>query len=112
MPFEIDGKPYWHHYLEIGGELMPMDDLDVWTEAHYATDNQVALTRIDDETVVSTVFLGLNHSPEPGPPLIYETLLHGPEGFAPPRIDEYRYFTRAEAREGHEKVVADLKENG
>lgn len=111
MPFDYDGKPYWLHYLEIGGELLPMDDHDLWCESHYAADNRVARTDIGEVTV-STVFLGLNLSFEPGPPLIYETLIVGPEGYAPPRIDEYRYFTREEARKGHEKVVADLEENG
>ena len=106
---KIDGKPYWHHYLEIGGELMPMDDLETWTLVHYAADNQVALTTLEDgETMVSTVFLGLNHSPEPGPPLIYETMICGPAGCVQPGGEYFRYYTREEALEGHVKVVEDL----
>lgn len=46
---------------------------------------------------VSTVWLGLNHAYDDGPPLIFETMVFGGP------MDEYmeRYTTEAQAREGH-----------
>lgn len=30
MTREIDGQPYWHHYLEVGGELLPCESVFVF----------------------------------------------------------------------------------
>lgn len=61
---------------------------------------------------ISTVFLGLDHSWEEGPPVLFETMIFGGEH------DMYqdRYCTWEEAEEGHKKAVnlvtTKLLENG
>lgn len=49
---------------------------------------------------VSTVYLGLNHAWDGGPPLIFETMIFGGEhdGF------QERYSTREQAEEGHKRA--------
>jgi len=61
---------------------------------------QIARDEIGD-VVVSTVWLGLNHSIGDGPPLIFETMIFGGEH------DEYqeRYSTVERAREGHRRAI-------
>jgi hypothetical protein len=62
---------------------------------------------------VSTVHLGLNHQFGEGPPLIFETMVFGADGNEITSfMDLYcdRYSTEAEARAGHERVVAAVKD--
>ena len=59
------------------------------------------------DTRVSTVWLGIDHGYGGGPPIIFETMVFSP-------IEEwdgvsYRYTTHAEAVEGHQMVVAELR---
>lgn len=56
-------------------------------------------------TVVSTVWLGVNHQHFDGPPLIFETATFDPEGDV---LD--RYSTEAEALVGHATVVRRLQD--
>ena len=58
---------------------------------------RVALTERDDIRV-STVYLGLNHAWDDGPPLIFETMIFG----GPHDEQQWRYSTEAEAIEGHQ----------
>lgn len=53
---------------------------------------------------VSTVFLGINHRWSEGPPLIFETMIFGPEGWG----EEYceRYSTEVQALAGHDQALA------
>jgi len=70
--------------------------------------NQTNLSEKGEEVLVSTVFLGLDHSfglnKEKGP-LIFETMIFGG------RYDQYqmRYHTYKEAQEAHYKIVDCLK---
>lgn len=64
---------------------------------------QVAVTRLDAARFISTIWLGLNHSWDDGPPLIFETM-----GFG--RRDTFlqrRYATIEEARAGHAEAVRE-----
>ncbi len=59
------------------------------------------------DVLVSTVWLGWDHSMGMGgPPLIFETMV-----FGLPKWDGYtdRYSTEAEAIEGHERVLAEVR---
>lgn len=62
----------------------------------------VRLTDIDEETHVSTVFLGLNYRYREGPPLVFETLIFGgpKDGYGD------RSSTWEEAEESHKRAVA------
>lgn len=55
---------------------------------------------------VSTVWMGIDHQHDDGPPLIFETMAF-PEGSFDEAAQE-RYATEAEAEQGHTAVVATL----
>ena len=56
------------------------------------------------DTMVSTVFLGLNHQFGDGPPLLFETMIFGPADQE--REHQWRYSTWEQAEEGHKKAMA------
>lgn len=56
------------------------------------------------ETIISTVFLGVNHQFGDGPPLLWETLALRPDR----TLVVERYSTLADAVEGHRAAVAKL----
>lgn len=68
----------------------------------FETDDEkiVQQTRGEDGTLVSTVWLGINHNWGKGPPLIFETMVFGGDH------DGYqeRHSTETEAIEGHEEA--------
>jgi hypothetical protein len=65
---------------------------------------RVAISQIG-EWRVSTVFLALDHAFGDGPPVLWETMVFGPEPW-----DDWtmRYTSKAEAQAGHALVVESL----
>lgn len=64
---------------------------------------------------VSTVFLGLNHAYDDGPPLLYETMVFGLDEEGDRDWSEremHRYTGPLAALEGHERVVRRLSRWG
>lgn len=63
--------------------------------------------------LISTVWLGIDHSWRAGPPIIFETMVFVDEAWSEDdsQIDEYqdRYSTEAEAIDGHRNVVGMVK---
>ena len=58
-----------------------------------------------DQWTVSTVFLSVDHRFGSGPPVLWETMVFGPE----PWTDwQDRYTSRADAEAGHKQVVARI----
>lgn len=53
------------------------------------------------EVTVSTVFLGINHQFQDGPPILWETLVFGPKD----ELDGRRYTSREAAIIGHNLFV-------
>ncbi|MGL5937042.1 MAG: hypothetical protein ACRCZI_15630 [Cetobacterium sp.] len=95
------------HFILDGGEVRAVDLLTwaAWFESH-TEDRVIALTVVQPEIKVSTVFLGLDHSFRmTGPPLIFETMVFG--GFLDQ--EQVRYATIAEARAGHFAMVERVK---
>ncbi len=89
------------HYILEGREVIPVD-LMTWAAWFENFENRrVALTKIDDEVSVSTVFLGLDHSFGDGPPLLFESLVLGGDDDE----DMDRYSTYDEAEAGHAAMV-------
>lgn len=63
-------------------------------------------TQITDDLEVSTVWLGLDHRFfGTGPPLIWETMIFG----GAHDEDQWRYSTRGEAFDDHERIVRALR---
>ena len=90
-------------YILQGHVAIEVGDLFEWARWYETADRQVALTRISDDVVVSTVFRGLGHSFGDGPPLLFETLVFtdGEGG------EMRRYATWEEAEAGHAAVVKE-----
>lgn len=90
-------------YILCGQEPVPCDDLIEWARWFEASIHvrAVAKTTVGDARV-STVFLGLDHRFDAGPPLLFETLVF--DGPLDGEMD--RYSTWAEAQCGHDAMVA------
>lgn len=103
------------YILNAEGDAVSCEDLMTWAAwfkraSEPRTDGQcdrhVAVSlrgEPGNEHRISTVFLGINHRFVPGPPLLFETMIFGPDGNA----DDYqeRYETRFEALIGHAIAV-------
>jgi hypothetical protein len=88
----------------------PIADVLEWARLFETMDRRVALDDVvcgDGSVRISTVFLGLDHNWDGGPPLIFETMCFG----GPPPVDQWqtRYSTEEQARAGHQKVVDALR---
>lgn len=75
--------------------------LDEWAAA-FGAPRHVGNTQVGEQWV-STVWLGLDHGFGGGPSLIFETLVF------PLQERMERYATKAEAEEGHARIVAELE---
>lgn len=92
-------------YILEGKSVRPVDSLKEWAEWFEKSDRKVERTTVG-EADVSTVFLGLDHSFGDGPPVLFETMIFGGEHDQ----DQWRYCTKQEAIEGHNRIVKQLKE--
>ena len=92
-------------YILDGHTPVETTDLVEYSEWWATADRKVARTRISEDVEVSTVFLGTNHSIlQPGPPILFETLVLGGERAG----DMRRYATWDEAAAGHEEECVRL----
>lgn len=57
-------------------------------------------------TMISTVFLGLDHNHGHGPPVLYETMIFGNKRY---EDEQWRYYTLSEAKIGHEHAVQKVE---
>jgi hypothetical protein len=103
------------NYIEVDGKPVEASSTLEWARWFESSDRQVALTRIEDR-LVSTVFLGVDHSWGHGPPVLYETTVFSIDSNGVTinqEIDVARYCTREEALSGHDEMVKDvLKDKG
>jgi hypothetical protein len=106
----MDWPLYW---LFKDGQVKPVFDLTDWASRRKTaiedSDGWVAWARVADDRIseerglrVSTVFLGMNHSYDGGPPLLFETMVFRLDEFEEFDID--RYATYQEALMGHEEM--------
>jgi hypothetical protein len=77
-------------------------DQDTWARWVTTTDRQVARTAVAPDSLVSTVFLGLDHNWGDGPRQLFETMVFG----GPLDQECVRYATWAQAEAGHQAMVA------
>jgi hypothetical protein len=91
-------------YILDGRTPVKCDDLMEWALWFEAADRHVKLTEQGD-VMISTVFLGIDHSWGRGPPVVFETMVFGvPELHG----DIERYRTWSEAEAGHDRWVAKV----
>lgn len=97
-----------YYILDDAGEPQAVDDLMAWARWRESAGDSWIVRKTDvDGAEVSTVFLAQDHRYfGESQPLLYETMIFGGEH------DAFcvRYCTRAEAAEGHERIVAALRE--
>jgi hypothetical protein len=69
----------------------------------WRANNERRVARFENyETMVSTIFTGLDYQPFDGPPLVFETIIFG----GPHGKQTWRYSNYDEALAGHAKAVA------
>lgn len=89
-----------HFYYDRQGRPISAGEVEkLWRE-----DRHVAKTDLGDLGRVSTVWLGLDHGWDDGPPLIFETLVFD----GPLEGEMERYSTEEQARTGHDFMVMRL----
>ena len=95
------------YYIITSGRIEAVEDVKAWAIWREYADEQcrVAYDALND-IVISTVFLGIDHSAsEEGEPLLYETIfIRGYDGTV-----ERRYATREEAEAGHAELVRAVR---
>jgi len=87
-------------YILHGKTPIQEHDLIKWAKWFESADRIIKQTEVNDSKV-STVFLGTNHSFNGEPPMLFETMIFGGEH------DSYqeRCSTWAEAEEQHERAI-------
>jgi hypothetical protein len=94
------------YILNDDGTVRPEPDLLMWARWFEQGNRKIAHDDLSGGVLVSTVFLGLDHSfGGVGPPILFETMIFGGEH------DGYmdRYRTREEALAGHAKALRIAK---
>jgi len=86
-------------YKLVGKQAVPCTLLE-WSVFFNTRNRCIIKTKIKD-SVISTVFLGINHNFGPGDPLLFETMVFG----GPLNEEMNRYTTWEEAEEGHTEMV-------
>ena len=99
------------YILDSAGEPVPCPDYDLYAawriEADKRDGRRLGKYKSGD-CLVSTVFLGIDHQFDDGPPLLFETMIRRWKAWG----RQWRYTTRAEALAGHAAVVAWVKGEG
>ena len=92
-------------YILIGQTPVPEPDLLTWGEWFETADRVVAKTEVGS-SVVSTIFLGLDHSFfDKGPPLLFETMVFT-DGIGG---EMWRCSTWLEVERQHAEVVEEVR---
>lgn len=95
--------------LDADGQPVPEPDLERWGAFMGDGDKRrVAWTEVG-KWRVSTVFLGLDHAFGEGSPVLWETMVFGPE---PWDGAHWRYTSAGEARANHDQVAEHIRRGG
>jgi hypothetical protein len=93
------------------GEIIPATDLIKWAIWFEGTENHVGLDEVSG-FIVSTIFMGINHSFGNRRPQWFETMVFRQmdnKRMLGRLIDQWRYATLEEARAGHKLAVAAVE---
>ena len=94
------------HYITVRGIPTAIDDIEEWGR-FMASEKKLNLENQVKGVFVSTVFLGVNHQFEDGPPLFWETMLFNEVGESIYNFCR-RYESEREAILGHFRTMALL----
>src|SRR5690606_15935421 len=102
-------RPLYYRLDPITHEVIPIEGEDAvlqWAAEQEIMDRCVDRTLVFSNVLVSTVFLGLDHSfSDNDPPLIFETMVFG----GPLDGDQIRYSTWEQAQSGHDFMVSKVR---
>jgi hypothetical protein len=91
------------NYYDMDGNVITIEEWSRLFEGDQS-DRIMEQTTLPGDVLVSTVLLGIDHNfGLGGPPIIFETMVFGPEGMGEQDMD--RYATKEQAREGHARMV-------
>ncbi len=82
-----------------------MDDVVEWSR-RFEMDNRVVGSEEIGSTIVSTVFLGIDHNHSHGRPVLFESMVFK----GPLDGTMHRWHTYNEAEEGHRRLVERVRE--
>lgn len=98
-------------YILVNGKIKHATVIE-WEEWWNTNERMIDLTKFDDGSYVSTVFLGLDHNFHfdqflEHRPILFETMMFGG------KFDQiqWRYATLGEAKQGHYEIVSAVREN-
>jgi hypothetical protein len=94
-------------YILEGKTPVRCDNMRVWCKWMDEADRRVARDEIDG-ILISTVFLGIDHNFDDGPPILFETMVFDD---VHKWLDNEmrRYCTWDEAEQGHRELVEEIK---
>lgn len=91
-----------HTYYTLDGKKpVPCSDVMVWAHWYEKANRTVRITKLPDGVLVSTVFLGIDHSWSGVEPVLFETMIFGGDH------DQFfeRYSTWEQAEAGHQRAI-------
>jgi len=96
----------WAYILDDNGNPVPEPDTIRWAKWFENNGRHIGCDNIGDIRI-STVFLGIDHSFDDGPPVLWETMIFGG------KHDQYqeRYRSREDAIAGHARSVFMVRES-
>lgn len=94
---------YGYYILDENGEPVECDDRAQWGR-EYRKERHLGDDMVG-EIRVSTVFLGLDHGWDGGPPVLWETMVFGGQS----DMYQERYTSRADALAGHARILEAVK---
>lgn len=74
VPSFYEPRPTYHHYYVLRGRTPEPVRFELWCLLHGLNNKVVKQDNITG-AFVSTVFLGINHAHDEGPPLLFETMI-------------------------------------
>jgi hypothetical protein len=80
-------------------------DYETWGRLFEDRDYQVLKQTQVGPHLVSTVWLGIDHSFGKGPPLIFETMIFGPSD----QEEQWRFPSEAEALQHHDELCEQIR---
>ena len=93
---------YNSNYILVNGKVEHCPDIIKWGK--WFSENDRTVIRTEKEGyIISTVFMGLDHSFGGGPPLLFESMVFKDETGGQDH-DVFRYSTLEQAKEGHIKM--------
>jgi len=100
-------KKFSYYILNDDKTVTGTEDVRAWSEAFKGKKRVVGQVTTKEGHYVSTVFLGLDHALGKEELLLFETMIFSDDK----DVDEYceRYSTWKQAKEGHKRIVAQLK---